>query len=85
MWQLRGRYPNRNYPKIFDDQTVGAEAKKLFDDAQKMLKVRPAKCSQSYMTPCFFMAWLCWTANNINRAQHQQNMLLSAMVSSPQS
>ena len=40
VWQLRGRYPNRNYPKIFNDQAVGAEAKKLFDDAQQMLKVR---------------------------------------------
>ena len=37
-WQLRGRYPNRGYPKIFNDETVGEEAKKLFDDAQKMLK-----------------------------------------------
>merc|ERR1712176_670593 len=37
-WELRGRYPNRGYPKIFDDKTVGEEAKKLFNDAQKMLK-----------------------------------------------
>jgi len=37
-WELRGRYPNRGYPKIFDDKTVGGEAKKLFDDAQTMLK-----------------------------------------------
>lgn len=22
VWQLRGRYPNRGYPKIFNDQTV---------------------------------------------------------------
>lgn len=36
-WELRGRYPNRGYPKIFDDENVGAEAKKLFDEAQKML------------------------------------------------
>merc|ERR1712157_665106 len=36
-WELRGRYPNRGYPKIFNDETVGAEAKKLFDDAQAML------------------------------------------------
>jgi 5-methyltetrahydrofolate--homocysteine methyltransferase len=34
---LRGRYPNRGYPKIFNDKTVGSEAKKLFDDAQVML------------------------------------------------
>ena len=31
-WELRGKYP-----KIFDDPTVGAEAKKLFDDAQGLL------------------------------------------------
>ena len=37
-WELRGRYPNRGYPKIFNDEAVGAEAKKLFDDAQAMLK-----------------------------------------------
>jgi len=37
-WELRGRYPNRGYPKIFDDKTVGSEAKKLFDDAQKMME-----------------------------------------------
>jgi hypothetical protein len=22
VWQLRGRYPNRGYPKIFEDKTV---------------------------------------------------------------
>jgi len=32
-WELRG-----SYPKIFNDVTVGAEAKKLFDDAQVLLK-----------------------------------------------
>jgi 5-methyltetrahydrofolate--homocysteine methyltransferase len=37
-WELRGRYPNRGYPKIFNDEKVGSEAKKLFDDAQVMLK-----------------------------------------------
>ena len=35
---MRGRYPNRGYPKIFDDKTVGSEAKKLFADAQKMME-----------------------------------------------
>ena len=38
VWQLRGRYPNRGYPKIFNDETVGAEAKKLYEEAQRMLK-----------------------------------------------
>ncbi|GAB2703083.1 methionine synthase [Mucilaginibacter koreensis] len=32
-WELRG-----SYPKIFDDKTVGTEAKKLYDDAQVLLK-----------------------------------------------
>ena len=39
VWQLRGRYPNRGYPKIFKDEAVGEEARKLFDEAQAMLKV----------------------------------------------
>jgi len=34
VWELRGRYPNRAYPKIFDDKDVGAAAKTTFDDAQ---------------------------------------------------
>ncbi|MBT8196151.1 MAG: methionine synthase, partial [Bacteroidia bacterium] len=32
-WELKG-----SYPKILDDKEKGVEAKKLFDDAQKMLK-----------------------------------------------
>ncbi|KAI8826927.1 5-methyltetrahydrofolate-homocysteine methyltransferase [Fimicolochytrium jonesii] len=36
-WQLRGKYPNRGFPKIFNDETVGEEAKKLHDDAMEML------------------------------------------------
>ncbi|XP_059179228.1 methionine synthase-like [Physella acuta] len=38
VWQLRGKYPNRGYPKIFNDPDVGAEAKKVFDDANKLLE-----------------------------------------------
>ncbi|KAI9104481.1 methionine synthase [Phlyctochytrium arcticum] len=37
-WQLRGKYPNRGFPKIFQDETVGVEAKKLHDEAMEMLK-----------------------------------------------
>ncbi|XP_077595443.1 methionine synthase isoform X1 [Stigmatopora nigra] len=37
IWQLRGKYPNRAYPKIFNDKTVGLEARKVFDDAQQLL------------------------------------------------
>ncbi len=50
VWQLRGRYPNRGYPKIFNDATVGAEAKKLFEEAQVMLQVS-ALCSLGGRTP----------------------------------
>jgi len=32
-WELKGKYP-----RIFDDPQVGAEAKRLFDDAQKLLE-----------------------------------------------
>jgi 5-methyltetrahydrofolate--homocysteine methyltransferase len=38
VWQLRGRYPNRDYPKLFNCPHVGAEAKRVFDEAQQMLK-----------------------------------------------
>ena len=34
---MRGRYPNRGYPKIFNDEAVGSEAKKLFNDAQTLM------------------------------------------------
>eukprot|EP00613_Pedinella_sp_CCMP2098_P066441 CAMPEP_0171984892 /NCGR_PEP_ID=MMETSP0993-20121228/274057_1 /TAXON_ID=483369 /ORGANISM="non described non described, Strain CCMP2098" /LENGTH=1618 /DNA_ID=CAMNT_0012637731 /DNA_START=56 /DNA_END=4913 /DNA_ORIENTATION=- len=36
-WELRGRYPNRGFPKIFDDEAVGSEAKKVYDEALEML------------------------------------------------
>ncbi|PNW81543.1 hypothetical protein CHLRE_06g250902v5 [Chlamydomonas reinhardtii] len=38
VWQLRGRYPNRGFPRIFNDATVGSEAKKLYEEAQAMLR-----------------------------------------------
>uniref|UniRef100_H2Z6R5 Methionine synthase n=1 Tax=Ciona savignyi TaxID=51511 RepID=H2Z6R5_CIOSA len=38
VWQLRGKYPNRGYPKIFKDKTVGEEALRVFNDAQNMLQ-----------------------------------------------
>jgi 5-methyltetrahydrofolate--homocysteine methyltransferase len=37
-WELRGKYPNRGYPKIFDDADVGSEARKLHGDASAMLR-----------------------------------------------
>lgn len=29
VWQLRGKYPNRGFPKIFHDKTVGEFSKSL--------------------------------------------------------
>lgn len=31
VWQLRGKYPNRAFPRIFNDADVGAEAQKVYD------------------------------------------------------
>ncbi len=51
-WQLSGKYP-----KIFDDATVGNEAKKLYDDAQAMLKkVIAEKSLQAKAVVGFFPA-----------------------------
>jgi len=41
-WELRGRYP-----AIFDDPTVGSQARELFDDAQKLLE---RICSEKLLT-----------------------------------
>lgn len=35
--QIRGKYPNRGYPKLFDCKEVGAQARSVFADAQKLL------------------------------------------------
>jgi len=45
VWQLRGKYPNRGYPKIFNDEAVGEEAKKLHADALKLIDEVVAKRS----------------------------------------
>ncbi|XP_044035133.1 methionine synthase isoform X2 [Siniperca chuatsi] len=45
VWQLRGKYPNRGYPKIFNDNTVGSEARRVFDDAQQLLNQMISSCS----------------------------------------
>ncbi|XP_072189410.1 methionine synthase isoform X3 [Excalfactoria chinensis] len=39
VWQLRGKYPNRGFPKVFNDKTVGEEARKVYNDAQNLLKI----------------------------------------------
>ncbi|CAG8669330.1 8054_t:CDS:10, partial [Cetraspora pellucida] len=37
VWQLRGRYPNRGFPKIFNDEHVG-KSKKLYEEALVLIK-----------------------------------------------
>ncbi|KAJ3189309.1 hypothetical protein HDU85_002937 [Gaertneriomyces sp. JEL0708] len=59
-WQLRGRYPNRGFPKIFNDESVGPEAKKLYDDAQAMLK---DICEQNILKAVAIVGF--WPANAI--------------------
>ncbi|XP_073483730.1 methionine synthase isoform X1 [Aquarana catesbeiana] len=38
VWQLKGKYPNRGFPKIFNDKSVGEEARRVYDDAQNLLQ-----------------------------------------------
>ncbi|MES1915072.1 MAG: hypothetical protein MHM6MM_007070, partial [Cercozoa sp. M6MM] len=38
VFQLRGTYPNRGFPKLFNDKRVGDAARKLYDDARAMLQ-----------------------------------------------
>eukprot|EP00388_Colpodella_angusta_P033872 GDKK01030771.1.p1 GENE.GDKK01030771.1~~GDKK01030771.1.p1 ORF type:complete len:849 (-),score=278.44 GDKK01030771.1:1092-3497(-) len=38
LYQLRGRYPNRDYPEIFNDARVGDIATKVFQEAQVWLR-----------------------------------------------
>jgi len=37
VWQLRGKYPNKGYPNIFNDKDVGKQAKKVYDEANKYI------------------------------------------------
>ncbi|WP_448702068.1 methionine synthase [Mucilaginibacter sp. AW1-3] len=54
-WELRG-----SYPKIFDDKTVGVEAKKLYDDAQALMnKIVSEKLLQANGVIGF------WPANSV--------------------
>ncbi|CDW55434.1 methionine synthase [Trichuris trichiura] len=38
IWQLRGKYPNRGFPKLFNDPDVGPEAKLVYADARNLLE-----------------------------------------------
>ena len=55
-WELAGRYP-----KILDDTIIGSEAKKLFDDANKMLD---EVISKKLLTAKAVIGF--WEANSVN-------------------
>ncbi|KFD64745.1 hypothetical protein M514_09101 [Trichuris suis] len=38
IWQLRGKYPNRAFPNLFNDPDVGPEAKIVYADARNLLE-----------------------------------------------
>src|SRR5438552_2664142 len=59
-WELRGRYP-----AIFDDPTVGKQARELFDDAQELLERIVAK---NLLTPRGVHAF--WPANAVEDDVH---------------
>ncbi|KAK5966664.1 5-methyltetrahydrofolate-homocysteine methyltransferase [Trichostrongylus colubriformis] len=57
VWQLRGKYPNRAYPRIFHDEQVGEEAKRVYDDAQNWLgKIIAEKRLKANAVVAFFEA-----------------------------
>jgi 5-methyltetrahydrofolate--homocysteine methyltransferase len=59
-WMLAGRYPG-----IFDDQVVGAEARKLFQDANTMLdKIIEEKSLQAHGVVAFYPA--CATEDDVD-------------------
>merc|ERR1719409_1861397 len=37
LYNLRGKYPNKGYPNIFKDQTCGAMAKQMYEEANEMM------------------------------------------------
>merc|ERR1719181_503791 len=37
LYNLRGKYPNKGYPNIFKDETCGAMAKQMYDEANEMM------------------------------------------------
>src|SRR5438034_290951 len=59
-WELRGRYP-----AIFDDPTIGKQARELFDDAQELLEQIVAK---NLLTPRGIHAF--WPANAVGDDVH---------------
>jgi 5-methyltetrahydrofolate--homocysteine methyltransferase len=71
-WELRGKYP-----KIFSDPDVGAEAKELFDNAQKLLReLAAAKTIQCRGVYGFFPAQSDGESIVVYRDESQESELL---------
>ena len=59
VWQLRGKYPNRGYPKIFNDKTVGESPlppRGLAAYASSVSFGHPEHCFVTVWTPKKFLS-----------------------------
>lgn len=39
LWNIKGKYPNRSFPKIFNDERAGEQARKLYEEALALIKL----------------------------------------------
>lgn len=57
VWQLRGKYPNRGYPKIFQDKTVGKCKSRKLKATTAILFVTQSFNSQKWLKYNFFLSY----------------------------
>ena len=62
VWQLRGKYPNRGYPKIFCDKTVGTSS---FSNYCLMFFLKFAEHAQWWNSICANSAICLATSNSV--------------------
>jgi 5-methyltetrahydrofolate--homocysteine methyltransferase len=86
VWQLRGKFPNRDYPKIFNDEKVG--------ERPRNFSMRPTKCCRSLWTTrlCRCMALLASILRSLSattlrfmqmRRQRKRNSSFTPCVNKP--
>lgn len=71
VWQLRGRYPNRGFPKIFNDKTVGMKSSPVTRHHEALLNIlsfaaqsiltRSIKIFQSRGGEIFILKYIIYT------------------------